>query len=108
MTTIPEENIAGLDWRWATALQGIRLQVADEDAEAARALLEEKGGIEPLPTVDVCPNCGSADIAQSQWKRKFKVATIFFPFLVLLWPFLMSIEPKMRCAACGHRWRGSK
>ena len=105
--TIPEENIAGLAWTWSTALQGVRLQVADEDAAAARALLEEKGEIEALPAVDVCPRCGSADVSQSQWKRKFKVVTMFLPLLILLWPFVMWIEPRMRCAACGHRWRGA-
>ena len=104
MATIPEENIAGLDWRWSTALQGVRLQVADEDAEAARALLEEKGGIEREQPVDVCPKCSSPDIAQSQWKRKLKATTMFVPFLILIWPFVMWIEPKMECASCGHRW----
>lgn len=107
-STIPEENIAGLDWRWATALQGIRLQVADEDAGAARALLAETSEIEREPAVDVCPKCGSAEIAQSQWKRKLKGVTMFVPFLILVWPFVMWMEPKMECASCGHRWCSSK
>jgi len=107
MSTIPEETIAGLDWRWSTALQGIRLQVAEEDADAARALLEQ-GQVETEQAVDVCPKCGSAEIAQEQWKRKFKAVTIFVPVLILFWPLFMWIEPKMHCAACGHRWCSSK
>ena len=107
MATIPEENIAGLDWRWSTALQGIRLQVADEDAEDARALLLEKGEIETEQAVDVCPKCGSADIAQEQWKRKFKAWSFFVPVLILFWPLFMWMEPKMRCKTCGHRWCSS-
>jgi hypothetical protein len=108
MSTIPEENIAGLDWRWGTALQGIRLQVDEEDAEAARALLAGEGEIEQEGDVDTCPRCGSIDIAQSQWKRQFKAVTLFVPVLILVWPFVMWMEPKMRCAACGHRWCSSK
>ncbi|HEY4642654.1 MAG TPA: DUF2007 domain-containing protein [Thermoanaerobaculia bacterium] len=110
MSTIPEENIAGLDWRWSTALQGIRLQVAEEDAEAARELLKEQGGIEQEQEqqLDVCPKCGSADVAQEQWKRKFKTVSMFVPVLILFWPLFMWMEPKMRCAACGHRWCSSK
>jgi predicted RNA-binding Zn-ribbon protein involved in translation (DUF1610 family) len=108
MSTIPEETIAGLDWRWSTALQGIRLQVADEDAEAARALLLEREQIENQQPVDVCPKCGSADITQSQWKRKFKAVSIFVPVLIVLWPLFMWIEAKMHCTACGHRWCSSK
>jgi hypothetical protein len=69
-STIPEENIAGIDWQWSTALQGIRLQVAAEDAEPAKALLStptdlniaeaatESGSLDAAPE-ERCPFCGA-------------------------------------------------
>lgn len=110
IATIPEEHIAGIDWRWATALQGIRLQVDEEDAGAARALLEEKGEIEhePPQQLDLCPQCGSPEITESPWKRRLKAATMLMPVLLLVWPFVFAIEPKMKCEACGHRWCSPK
>src|SRR5437763_15735580 len=40
-TSIPDENFAGIDWQWSTALNGIRLQVAPYDIESAMALLTD-------------------------------------------------------------------
>src|SRR3954471_4305418 len=44
---IPDENLAGIAWQWGSALQGVRLQVADDNVELARLALEEPS--EPAP-----------------------------------------------------------
>ena len=36
---IPDEFVSGVDWGLNSAIHGVRLQVTDEDAEAARMLL---------------------------------------------------------------------
>ena len=36
---LPDENTIQLDWLWSNAIGGIRVQVADEDAERAEEIL---------------------------------------------------------------------
>ena len=106
--SIPDEHIAGIDWRMATALHGIRLQVDPNDAERARELLAqepETAEIEaPIAGEDVCPRCQSPSIAQERWKTRLKAATMIIPTLLLIWPFVIAVSPRMKCSACGHRW----
>src|SRR5258708_1768584 len=98
---IPDQHLAGLDWRMGNALGGIRLQVAPEHAEAATAVLGQAEPVDPSeldrlanatepPTdKDVCPSCGSRAIAAERSRRRAKALTmLFFPFLLLLWPLL--------------------
>jgi hypothetical protein len=36
---LPDENTIQMDWLWSNAIGGVRLQVAEDDAERASALL---------------------------------------------------------------------
>ncbi|HEU4887402.1 MAG TPA: hypothetical protein VFV49_05905 [Thermoanaerobaculia bacterium] len=111
--SIPDEQYVGLDWSMITALQGVRLQVVPDDATRAKELLvqaSEDGEpdvpeSEPVLGVDVCPRCQSASIAPSRWRTRLKAATILIPTLWLVWPFVMAFRPRMKCSACGLRWR---
>jgi hypothetical protein len=112
---IPEEHIAGLDWRWSTALQGIRLQVDDEDAERAAALLTDNSGVEPGETEETvpaaaqteerCAVCGSDLMGPGRWRRRAKVLTMIVPILIVLWPLLLWLSPEYECLRCGRLWR---
>lgn len=102
---IPDEHLAGLDWQLGTAIQGVRLQVRDEDAEEARDLLAQ-----PVPAEgDHCPRCGSDVVIEARWKNRLKAAALLVPFLaplvLLVWPVLALVRPPMRCASCGHGWK---
>jgi hypothetical protein len=110
---IPDEGIAGIDWRMATALHGIRLQVAPEDVEAATALLANGGNIEPLDAgdsvgnereglADRCPACGSSSIGSAPWKRRLKAVSLLVPILILAWPLLVLVRPPLACLSCGQ------
>jgi Putative prokaryotic signal transducing protein len=112
--SIPDENMIGIDWRMATALQGIRVQVALDDAERARELLahaaeeSEPDAVEveePVAGEDVCPRCQSASIGPGRWRTRLKAATMLMPTLLLVWPFVMAVKPRIRCSACGYQWR---
>lgn len=108
---IPDEALAGIDWRMTAALHGIRLQVAEEDAEAARLLLSGAGEIEvaaeepadaaTLSADERCPECQSPQITTTRWKRRFKALTLLLPMLLVLWPVLVAVWPPMRCGSCG-------
>lgn len=110
-STIPDENLAGIDWRMTAALHGIRLQVSDEDAERAKELLSESHEPEtveaPIAGEDVCPRCQSDAIRRPRWKRRLKAATMLVPLLLVVWPFVASIRPRAQCSACGMRWSES-
>jgi len=116
-STIPDEHLAGLDWRMSGALGGVRLQVSDEHAEAAAALLEQGTmvdsaeldrlavGNDQVPDTEICPSCGSSSIGPARPRRRAKALTmLFFPFLLLA-PFLAASRRKQICSACGHTWR---
>ena len=111
---IPDEHLAGIDWQMGTALKGIRLQVGPEEEEAAKALLAEH-----LADVDLesdeddspresCESCGSDQIGRPKWKNRVKAATLFFPPLLLLWPFFALFGPSRQCASCGRSWKVRK
>ena len=107
--SIPDEHVAGLDWRMATALQGIRLQVDPGDAERAAELLSQPPDaieLEPMPIApgDVCPRCQSEAIAAERWRIRLKAATMLIPTLLLVWPFVIAVRPRIKCANCGYIW----
>ena len=113
---IPDEHLAGLDWRMGNALGGVRLQVAPEHAEQATALLGQAAPIDQSELVllakateaptdrDVCPSCGSGAIAAERSTRRAKALTmLFFPAL-LLWPLFARRRNRLKCSSCGQAW----
>jgi hypothetical protein len=111
-TNIPEEFLAGIDWQMGTALRGIRLQVSDEDADAARELLEiapasieMEPDVEQASPVDTCPRCGSESVVPAPWRNRMKAATFMFPPLILMRPVVTTLFSLHACRACGKQWR---
>jgi len=113
-STIPEENIAGIDWQWSTALQGIRLQVDASDVDPALALLSIRPGlteedyaaeIHTAEEQECCPHCGSELMGSQRWRRRGKALTMLAPILLLLWPLLVAFGPRFECTHCGRLWK---
>ncbi len=106
--SIPDEHLAGLDWRMATALQGIRLQVVPDDAQRATELLtQEPDPVEienPVAGEDICPRCQSTAIALARWRMRLKAATMIIPTLLLVWPLVLMFRPRVKCSNCGYKW----
>lgn len=100
-------EIVRLNWYLSNAVGGVRLQVADEDAEHAMALLseeipaaftaEETG--EPYEQPE-CPQCRSRDVSFQSLHRGIALA---FLWLIALPVWI----PKRRwlCEDCRHRWK---
>jgi len=110
---IPDEHLAGIDWRLGTAIQGIRVQVEPENAEEAKQLLAridvdfdlpEHPSIEADSAEEQCPQCGSDRIGPAPWKRRLKAATLLFPPLIFFWPLLSAGEKESYCSSCKHSW----
>lgn len=102
--TIPDEYLAGIDWQMSTALQGVRLQVAAEDAEDAAAILATIAAPTEAPS-DVCPSCGSDALGPPSWRRRLKGLFMLFPPLVVLAPLLLFGRKTLVCSKCGNRWK---
>lgn len=113
---IAEASHAGLDWRIAGALGGIRLQVEDDRAEEATALLAttsaecvspDDEAVVPLPD-ELCPSCRSTHIAPENLRR-LKIATmLFWPLLLIAVPMYLLSRGRLRCYDCQHTWRESR
>jgi len=114
MSFIPDEALAGIDWRMSTALQGIRLQVTTSDKDAATQLLAavEVEYLEEVPQPDsedvdeVCPRCHGF-VAEATWKRRWKAASLLLPVIILLWPILLLGKPPLVCRSCGAGYRNA-
>lgn len=102
---IPDEFLCGLAWQYGSALQGVRLRVAPEDAEAARLILE--GGsvdpVEPPAEGDLCPACRSPRVGEPRWKRRIKAGAILFFPLLIFYPLLLLFSARQECLDCGAR-----
>jgi hypothetical protein len=102
-----DENTIRIDWLWSNLMGGIRLQVAEEDVEAAEQLLSQ-----PIPeTIAVagefdyqqpqCPQCGSLDASFNNFDAKVGAVSI----LILGFPLPSLVERDYwHCDNCGCNW----
>lgn len=103
---LADENMIRLNWFRSDALGRLRLQLLQENAEAAMEILaqdipasfsaEEIGEEYNQPR---CPNCGSLDVSFEEYSRVS---------LVLLWFFSLPVPiPKhcWKCQDCRLEWR---
>jgi hypothetical protein len=107
---------------------GVRLQVNEEDAEAADAVLNHMAGLGdaeyvtpsdelPWQPPDACPNCGAPDVVRRQkWVAFCIVAAFVFAisymqdatllgfFIVAASAVFFLVASTWRCRQCGHTW----
>ncbi len=101
-----DENTVRLDWQVSNFIGGMRLQVLEADAEAAREVLaglaldeEPVSDTESSSSDERCPKCGSTAIHRKRTRRGLALA--------FLWLFSVPIpqgEAEWRCNHCGWRW----
>lgn len=105
---IPDEYLSGIDWQMGTALHGITLRVMPEDAEAARALLDDivvevdpsdqESELELLE----CEVCSGDGPAAPRWRRRLKAACLLFAPLLLVYAAANLVVPAPKCPSCGR------
>ncbi len=103
---LADGNLIRMDWLLSNAIGGLRLQVHQNDLEAARALLDEPIPVE-FSAEEVgetfeqprCPRCCSLDIGFEKIDR-------FWTFgLWLLLQFPVPIrKDNWKCYTCGSEW----
>lgn len=89
---VRDEFTVGLNWLYSSAVGGVKVDVADEDLQRAREVLE-------LPPVAAslwrCPYCGSDRVKPRQ-------LSILAALSLLLGIFLPFTTRKLDCPACGR------
>lgn len=102
---LDNEFTIGANWLYSNALGGVKLNVPEENAEEAKAMLEET--TESIASEEseehledsACPICGSTEIEAKNFTRKFAALTLIFSLpLLLFWK-------RYSCKNCGHRWK---
>jgi hypothetical protein len=103
---LADGNLVRMDWLLSNAVGGIRLQVHEQDAESARALLDE-----PIPAEfseeevgesyeqPRCPRCYSLDIGFEKIDRFWT----FGLWLLLSFPIPVR-KNSWKCYTCGVEW----
>jgi Putative prokaryotic signal transducing protein len=100
-----DENALRMQWVWSNLLGGVRLQVNEQDLEAARAVLMQPIPEQIQPDGDIpydqphCPRCGSLDIHYQAIHERAGLASIIL--------FVPVPIPKRAwvCKDCGAQWR---
>ena len=102
-----DENTVRIDWLWSNLMGGIRLQVAEQDAAAAEAILSQPipSRIQQAGDADYeqprCPKCRSLDITFETLDRKVAATSL----LILGIPLPSPIErDSWLCHKCGTKW----
>lgn len=102
---LDNEYTVGVNWLYSNALGGLKLNVPEECAEEAKAIIEES--IELVASEEsgellsdsACPACGSTKIEPNNYTRKFAALTLLVSLpLFLFWK-------RYSCKSCGHRWK---
>lgn len=102
---LDNEYTVGVNWLYSNAIGGVKLNVPEEYAEEAKAIIEESQEAitseeaEGVPPASVCPACGSTEIETKNYTRKFAALTLLLSLpLFLFWK-------RYSCKSCGHRWK---
>ena len=102
---LADENTVRMDWFWANALGGMRLQVDEEDAAEALAVLDlptpeyfetERGEIYHQPR---CPRCKSTDIERDKLGQGVALAALYVAHIPI-----PTGKSGWKCLSCGHAW----
>jgi len=98
---VQDEHFIQMDWLYSNAIGGVRVQIADDDLEAAREFLTNDSPQLDFDAVEVvCPKCGSHDTAPDQLPRRIS----FLSLLIFSFPLFVA-RHRWRCASCRHVFR---
>lgn len=103
---LADDNLVRMDWLYANAIGGVKLRVSEQDATAARELLNA-----PVPALLIddsdgevyqqpqCPRCNSFEIGYGP-RQAAKILT----WLVLGFPLPLPGGKRWKCDDCGAEW----
>jgi len=100
---VQDEHLVQLDWLYSNAIGGVRVQIGDDDLDAAKEFLVPASP-QPCPDAQevLCPACGSPRTAPDELPRRIA----FLSLLVISFPLLFS--RRWRCADCRRVFKAPK
>jgi len=99
---VQDENLIQMNWMYSNAIGGVRVQIAEEDAEHAQAILQETPPSPETTGMPACPKCSSTRTAPDELPRRLS----FLSLLLAGFPFMFS-RTRWRCSACNHTWNAA-
>lgn len=103
---LADDNVVRMDWFWANAVGGVKLQVREEEAESALDLLAEAipeelpSEMETAYQQPRCPKCGSLDVRHDRPEQGLRLAVLYLVPLLL-----PGRRKRWMCDSCGAHWR---
>jgi hypothetical protein len=101
-SALQDANLVRLNWMYANAIHGIRLQVPITHANEARAVLaSDPVTFEDMPSEDACENCGAESCRLVHPGRR----ATFLTWLVIGFPvwYQRAVWKCNRCGATAER-----
>jgi len=107
---LADENIVRVDWFYSNLVGGVKVQVKEEDVDAANEVLGQK----PPEEFEVegvgnfvqprCPECGSLDVSFEELIKPVAYGSIAGMWLAGVVPPIPLKRIGWKCHACGHAW----
>ena len=106
---IQDENTVQMNWLYSNAIGGVRVQIGEQDLEAARAIVAAPQMNESDSELTECPECSSTKTAPDELPRRMAFLSMLFSTVMfgVSFPFAF-LRRRWRCADCGHTWRPAR
>lgn len=99
LTVLPDQYYAAANWAHLFAIQGIRLQVHEDDVATARSILAEDHALPDNDLTETCPRCASTNV--------MRVASPLFALIALMASVPFAHKGRLRqCRDCRKYWKG--
>lgn len=102
---LQDKNLVGLNWMWANAIGGVRLQVPTEYIDTAKQILNKDCSAElaameeefsAMEKKDLCEKCNSPNLKILDATRKIGAWFLLFTIPLIFF------RKRYQCADCGH------
>ncbi len=100
---ILDEYMVQMDWLISNAIGGIRVQIAEEDLELSKQILQNPPDEPDAAITTNCPFCGSNKTRREELTRRLSFLSIF----IVGWPLPVAKNYYL-CQSCGESWNESK
>ncbi|UCF65191.1 MAG: DUF2007 domain-containing protein [bacterium] len=100
---IIDSQTISVNWLFANAIGGIKLQVYEEHATEAKEILSNVAvEVEELNREEkiICPECESEKVTQINWERRWSLVSILFLGFPVFYP-----RNRYQCQHCGNKWK---
>ena len=96
---ILDEYMIQMDWLISNAIGGVRVQIAEEDFERCKQILQEEPYDPDAAVITTCPYCQSEETERKEFTRRLSFLSMF----IFGCPLPVA-KNKFGCKICGESW----